>query len=530
MLTRYLASLSVSGKFMLVLAFQALLLAAVTAFGWVAIRAGGSATRTLEANVQKSRMIGRALNDSNVLRTVHISMIAAARNEAYLGKRAARMKEYEARVADDLKAFPTFPWNETERPLADLAVVDMQKYVDGFPGLLEKAKAGKDNADPELMEGNVQVQREAREAMEKLQAEILKSSDTAVKGNAQLAGRSQAWILGVALAGLLAGLGIVRLVARQVTGSVQDLERTMGALHAGDLTARSRVAGRDELNQIGNHLNLAIIQLGEDMQAMAGIAEQNASSATELAATGDEINGATEEISQGADAQRAAVEQSTAALGQMAAAIEHARSSAQAAAGLAEGSLQASRDGLRGAGESTQAMAAIRESAAKISRITAVIGELAQQTNLLSLNAAIEAAKAGDQGKGFAVVAEEVRKLAERSEAAAKEIFGLIKESDQRVQHGDRAVAAVARSLTSIEQDVRQNAEQVKAIARALDAQSGASEEVVRAMASTLSFTERNASATAQLASSVAETARTIEELARLAGGMSQRIRRFKVA
>ena len=212
MLTRYLASLSVSGKFMLVLAFQALLLAAVTAFGWVAIRAGGSATRTLEANVQKSRMIGRALNDSNVLRTVHISMIAAARNEAYLGKRAARMKEYEVRVAEDLKQFPTLPWSEVERPLAELAVVDMKKYIDGFAGLLERAKAGKESADPELMEGNVQVQREAREALEKLQAELLKSSDTAVQGNARLASRSQTSILVVAVPQLLLTFALYRFI------------------------------------------------------------------------------------------------------------------------------------------------------------------------------------------------------------------------------------------------------------------------------------------------------------------------------
>jgi len=530
MLKRLLASLSLSGKFVLVLSLQALLLITVTVFGWIGIREGGSATRILDENVAKSRMISRALNDSNVLRTVHISMIAAAHNEAYLGKRAVRMKEYDGRVADDLKQFPGLPWSGSERPLAEQAVVNMQKYIEGFPAILEKAKAGKDSADPELMEGNVQIQREAREAMEKLQAEILKSSDAAVKGNARLARTSQGWILGVALAGLLAGMAFVRLVAHQVTGSVRDLERTMGALHAGDLTVRSQVEGRDELNHIGHQLNLAIIQLGDDMQAMAQIAEQNASSATELAATGDEIHGATEEISRGADAQRTAVEQSTTALGAMTAAIDRARSSAQTAAGLAAGSLSASREGLRGAEESTQAMAAIRESAGRISRITTVIGEIARQTNLLSLNAAIEAAKAGQQGKGFAVVAEEIRKLAERSAGAAKEIFSLIEESDQRVQHGGRAVAAVAQSLTTIEQDMRQNAEQVQGIARALEAQSGASEEVVRAMGSTLEFTERNASATAQLASSVTETARTIEELARLAGGMSERIKRFKVA
>jgi methyl-accepting chemotaxis protein len=164
--------------------------------------------------------------------------------------------------------------------------------------------------------------------------------------------------------------------------------------------------------------------------------------------------------------------------------VQEALHSAASAERLAQDSLDASQAGLLSTGESTQAMAAIRESAQRVSRVTTVIAEIARQTNLLSLNAAIEAAKAGQQGRGFAVVAEEIRKLAERSGLAAKEIFGLIQESDQ----------------------------------------------VVQAMAATSQFTERNASATTQLASSLTETARTIGELARLAGGLRQRVQRFKVA
>jgi len=530
MFNRFLASMNVGRKFVLVLSVQCALLILVTALGWLGIQASNGAAGLLAQNVVKSKMIGRVLNDSNVLRTVHISMIAAAHDDGYLGKRVARMKEYDVRINEILQQFPALPWSGAELPLATAAMVSLKKYMDGFPAVLAEAKTRKESAVPELMEGNVGILRDAREAMEKLQLAILKSSEAVAADSAAQGRRRRDWILGMALGGMLAGVGFVRLVSRQVGGAVKDLERSMSALHHGDLTVRSRVEGRDELNHISQSLNLAVVQLREDLEAMAQIAEQNASSATQLAATGEQINAATAEISRGAEQQREAMAKSSAALGEMAGSVQEAMRGAGTAEQLAQGSLETSREGLRSAGESTQAMAAIRESAQKVSRITTVIAEIARQTNLLSLNAAIEAAKAGQQGKGFAVVAEEIRKLAERSGAAAKEIFGLIEESDRRVEAGGTAVAAVAASLASIEQDVRRNAEQVHAIARALEAQSSTGGQVARAMAATLASTERNASATTELACSVTETARTIDELARLAGVLRARIARFKVA
>ena len=530
MLNRFLARLDVSHKFLLVLSVQALLLVGLAALGWTSLLRLQGATAGLAGNVVKSKLIGRALNDSNVLRTVHISMIAAAHNDAYLAKRAPRMQEYEGRVRAILAELPAQPWNGAERPLAVEGAALMQKYMEGFAAVLASAKGREEDAVPELMEANVQVQREARERLEKLQGEVLKASEAEVAASGALGRHSRAWILGIALGGLLAAMAFVRLVARQMTHGVRDLQRTMDALHQGDLTARSCVEGRDELNHISTNLNQAMDRLRENLGAMALIAERNASSATELSATSSQINAATDEISRGAEEQRRVVQQSTSALEGMAGSIREALQGAEAAERLAQESLAASQEGLREAEASTQAMAAIRESAGKVGRITTVIAEIARRTNLLSLNAAIEAARAGVHGRGFAVVAEEIRKLAERSGKAAGEIIELIGESDRRVELGTQAVAAVANGLGTIEANIRRSADQVHAIAQALERQARTGDEVVAGMGTTMKVTERNASATTELASSVEETARTIADLAQLAGDLRQRIYRFKLA
>jgi methyl-accepting chemotaxis protein len=175
-------------------------------------------------------------------------------------------------------------------------------------------------------------------------------------------------------------------------------------------------------------------------------------------------------------------------------------------------------------------MHAIEDSSTRVGKITAVIAEIAGQTNLLSLNAAIEAAKAGEHGRGFAVVAEEIRKLAERSASAAEEIDALILESGQRVEAGTGSVGAVSRSLGAIEGGIRDNADRIRSIALAMEEQSKASEEVVQAVATTAQLTERNASATTQLASTTQEITRTIEELAHMANELRQLTTRFKLA
>jgi methyl-accepting chemotaxis protein len=223
------------------------------------------------------------------------------------------------------------------------------------------------------------------------------------------------------------------------------------------------------------------------------------------------------------------MERSSAALEEMNANIQQVRQSAVEGEQGARRSEAASGQGLKAVRDSGQAMEAIEESSGKIQRIIIVITDIARQTNLLSLNAAIEAAKAGTMGKGFAVVAEEVRKLAERSGAAAKEITALIQESGDRVDLGTNAVKEAGRSLEQIEHNVRANASRMSAIAAAMEEQGRASEEVVLAMGSATQMVERNASAATQLSATVQETARTTEELASLGHQLQTLTRRFRL-
>jgi methyl-accepting chemotaxis protein len=273
-----------------------------------------------------------------------------------------------------------------------------------------------------------------------------------------------------------------------------------------------------------------IQKLHEDLQAIAGISVRTASGATELSATADLLNQNTRQISRSMDQQRDAMQQSALALSDMGRAVGDVRGQAQAAGGISEDALTISAQGLAEAEASQRAMDAIEESSAKVGRITTVIADIARQTNLLSLNAAIEAAKAGAQGKGFSVVAEEIRKLAERSAQAAKEISALIQESTDRVQVGSSAVGSVSRALAALERSIRDSADRIEAIIQATEAQSRATDEVMGAIGTTTQLTEQSASATTELASSLEETARTVKDLAQAANHLRDLGTRFKLS
>lgn len=235
---------------------------------------------------------------------------------------------------------------------------------------------------------------------------------------------------------------------RTITGPLGRLERGLQHAAHGDLTLSLHVASRDELGQAGGAFNVLMDELKVIMAEVKSAADA-------VAVGSQELSSASESLSASAQEQASSLEETAASMEEMTSTVKQNADNAGQADRLANESSQAANEGMVMASSIKRSMDLITTSSDRIAEITSVIDGIAFQTNLLALNAAVEAARAGEHGRGFSVVATEVRNLAQRSAAAAKEIKALIQDSVDKIQDGTHLVNTAGLTLEEIASSVK---------------------------------------------------------------------------
>jgi methyl-accepting chemotaxis protein len=350
--------------------------------------------------------------------------------------------------------------------------------------------------------------------------------------------------IGIALA-LLALLALsillALLVSRTVTKPIREVVNSIREIAQGDgdLTKRLPIHGKNEIGELGEWFNTFISKLHGIINQVSGSSLQLAASALELQLTSRQMTESIAQLSSQSTSLATAGEEMSATSGDIAKNCHHA-------ADNAGGATQKAKQGVGVVGQSITVMNSIAErveTAAKTvdalglrsEQIGAIIGtieDIADQTNLLALNAAIEAARAGEQGRGFAVVADEVRALAERTTRATKEIGGMIKAIQQETK---AAVASMEQSVTQVEQGtshasdsgrslqeildiINDVTDQISQIATAAEEQTATTREISNNVMSLNDLAQQNDNALRETAVAANDVSRQAEELKQLVG------------
>ena len=395
--------------------------------------------------------------------------------------------------------------NAQRKQWSQAALQALERYEQGFTAIITAIEARNKAVQTILDVNGPKIAEDANTLEESVWHDLKKDGEDVHYRIAT----TDTTLLVVTLVAVLLGGSLAVVICRMITTPLQVAVGVAKRLAAGDMTVTVDVTSRDETGQ----LMRAMQTMSEKLRQMVGEIRQGSASITTAAR---EISQGNADLSQRTQAQAAALEETAASMEQMTSAVRHNADNARQANQLAAGACAQVEQGGEVMRQAVTAMGEINSRSKKIADIIGVIDSIAFQTNLLALNAAVEAARAGEQGRGFAVVAAEVRRLAQRSAEAAKDIKALITDSVEKVGDGTRLVDASGQTLEAIVTAVKQVSEIVAAIATASQEQSSGIEQVNKAIMQMDEVTQQNA-ALVEEASAASESldgqAQTLKQL-----------------
>ncbi|NWA83248.1 methyl-accepting chemotaxis protein [Pseudomonas sp. D2002] len=474
-------------------------------------------------------------------------LLAQKAGNATEGELVATKKSLSDRQRAIEKAFAIYrstPLRDDEKALGDNFERDWPAYIKTAEKFVNTLMSG------DLPGARLQLREDVSDKYGSAEKEMLgiiasnidQADDIRSESDALIQSSKLTIIAGMVFAFVLAmglGLLITRLITRPLSYAVSAAERIAG----GDLTQRIDAGSQDETGKLLSSLH--------GMQASLRSTIQNISSASDqLASAAEELSVVTDESTRGLTQQNSEIEQAATAVNEMTAAVDEV---ARNAVSTAEISQRTNQDAMAGKSRVGEAVVAIEgmvgeinssssqvqelaHQTKEISKVLEVIRSIADQTNLLALNAAIEAARAGEQGRGFAVVADEVRALAHRTQSSTIEIEGMINaaqtsatsvvetmtKSQSQANNTRQLAQAAGVALESITEGVAAITERNLVIASASEEQAQVAREVDRNLVNIQSLS-------AQTATGAHQTNASSHELSRLAVSFNQLVAKFKL-
>ncbi|TVY09494.1 methyl-accepting chemotaxis protein [Paenibacillus cremeus] len=331
-----------------------------------------------------------------------------------------------------------------------------------------------------------------------------------------------------ALIVILVSLAVTYVFARSIARPIVYITDVVKELSDGDFRPRLQVQSKDELGALARHMN-------EMLESLTATIEQVSAASISVASSSQQITASTDEVAKGSVDQADRARSMADLFESLEGSIKQVAQIAGQAQGLSQEAVHIAKEGtsiitlsIDKMEQVNRQMTSLESDSKQIGNIIEVINDIAEQTNLLALNAAIEAARAGEQGRGFAVVADEVRKLAERSGEATKQIAAIIGGMQvsttncvQAVGEGVSQFAQTRQSFDSIVTKVNETSQKVEEIASSSVEQASKASEVLHTIESVASVSE-------QAAAAAEETAAATQELSNLAERLSSSVDRFK--